>query len=45
MPKLLRNVLAIIVGIVIGSVANMALVTISPLLIPPPAGVDYMAAN
>jgi hypothetical protein len=45
MPKLLRNVLAIIVGIVIGSVANMALVTISPLLIPPPAGVDLSSSG
>jgi hypothetical protein len=40
MPKLLRNVLAVLAGIVIGSVVNIALVTVSPSLIPPPAGVD-----
>lgn len=40
MPKLLRNVLAVVAGLVIGSVVNMALITISPALIPPPAGVD-----
>ena len=40
MPNLLRNVLAVVAGIVIGGVVNMALVTLSPSLIPPPAGVD-----
>ena len=40
MPTLLRNVLAVLAGIVLGSTANMALITLSPALIPPPAGVD-----
>ena len=40
MPTLLRNALAILAGIVIGGAVNMALVTLSPALIPPPAGVD-----
>ena len=40
MPNLLRNVLAVVVGIVAGSVVNMLLITLSPSLIPPPAGVD-----
>lgn len=40
MPDLLRNVLAVIAGIVIGGVVNMALIALSPLLIPHPAGVD-----
>jgi hypothetical protein len=40
MPRLLRNVLAVLAGIVIGGAVNMALITISPWLIPPPAGVD-----
>jgi hypothetical protein len=39
MPKLLRNVLAVVVGLVVGSVVNMALITLSASLIPPPAGV------
>ncbi len=45
MPKLLRNVLAILAGIVIGGVVNGALITISPSLIPPPAGVDVNSAE
>lgn len=40
MPKLLRNVLAVVVGLVIGGVVNMAIVGLGPALIPPPAGVD-----
>ena len=38
--KVLRNILAIVVGLVVGGVVNMALVTASPHIIPPPAGVD-----
>ena len=45
MPNLLRNVLAIVAGIVIGGVVNTALITISPSLIPPPAGVDVNSAE
>ena len=45
MPNLLRNALAILAGIVVGSVVNMALITISPSLIPPPAGVDVSNAD
>lgn len=45
MPSLLRNVLAVIAGIVIGSLVNMALITLSPSLIPPPAGVDVTNAE
>jgi hypothetical protein len=40
MPNIVRNVIAVSVGLVIGGIVNMALVTISPSLIPPPAGVD-----
>lgn len=40
MKPMLRNVLAILAGIVIGSVVNMALITVSGSIIPPPAGVD-----
>lgn len=45
MPNLLRNILAVIVGLVIGGFVNMALVTLSPSLIPPPAGVDVNDAE
>src|SRR5687767_1828682 len=40
MPNLLRNVLAVLAGVVIGSAVNVALITLSPSFIPPPAGVD-----
>jgi hypothetical protein len=40
MPKALRLVLAVVVGVVIGSVVNMGLITISGKVIPPPAGAD-----
>ncbi|MBT9598299.1 MAG: hypothetical protein IV094_20120 [Vitreoscilla sp.] len=45
MPHWLRNVLALLAGIVIGSGVNMALITVSPSLIPPPAGVDVSSAE
>ncbi len=40
MVKLLRNLLALLAGLVIGGLVNMAIITFGPLLIPPPAGVD-----
>lgn len=40
MPNILRNVLAVIAGLVVGGVVNMVLITISPMIAPPPAGVD-----
>ena len=40
MPTMLRNVLAVLAGIAIGSVVNTAVVALSLSLIPPPAGVD-----
>lgn len=45
MPHWLRNALALLVGIVVGSGVNMALITLSPSLIPPPAGVDVNSAE
>ena len=45
MNTILRNVLAIVAGIVAGSVVNMALVSLGPVLVPPPAGVDMTKAE
>lgn len=45
MPNLLRNALALIVGLVLGGSVNMALIMLSPSLIPPPAGVDVSNAE
>jgi hypothetical protein len=35
-----RNILAIVAGLILGSLVNMALVTVSSALIPPPPGAD-----
>lgn len=40
MPPLLRNLLALVLGLGIGGSVNMALVTLGPVLIAPPAGAD-----
>ena len=40
MPKFLRMLLAVIVGFVLGTVVNMALITVSGKVIAPPAGAD-----
>jgi hypothetical protein len=40
MHPILRNVLAVITGLVIGSAVNMALVYLGPVLIPLPDGAD-----
>jgi hypothetical protein len=45
MATLLRNFLAVILGVVVGSMANMALVLVGPLVVPPPAGVDMSTAE
>ena len=40
MYVILRNLLAVVVGVVLGSVVNISIITIGPMLIPPPEGVD-----
>lgn len=45
MPKLLRLVLAVIVGIFIGASVNMAFITFGHVFIAPPAGVDVNNAE
>ena len=45
MPKLLRNVLALIAGIGIGGAVNMALIVLSPSIIAPPPGIDVNNAQ
>jgi len=42
---MLRNVLAVVAGIVIGALVNGALITLSPSLIPPPEGVDVTSTE
>jgi hypothetical protein len=43
--KILRNIFAVIIGLLAGGILNMALVTVSPLVIPPPEGVDVTKAE
>ena len=40
MPPFLKNILAVTTGILLGSVVNMAIITVGPTVIPPPDGVD-----
>ena len=40
MNPILRNVLAVIAGVIIGGVVNMGIIILSPSVIPPPEGVD-----
>lgn len=43
--KIIRSILAIVIGLVAGMLANMGLVTISPMIIAPPENVDVTTAE
>ena len=45
MKVITKNVVALIVGILIGSIVNMALIIVSSPVIPPPEGVDVKNAE
>ena len=45
MKTILRNILALFIGMVVGGAVNMALIIVSPRVIPPPAGVDVTDAK
>ena len=40
MNPIIRNILAVITGIVFGSIVNMAIIMVSGSIIPPPKGAD-----
>lgn len=42
MGKILRNILAVIAGLFLGSIVNMGILMISGKIIPPPEGADVM---
>ena len=42
---ILRNILAVIAGIVVGGGVNMSLIVLGPLVVPPPFGVDVTDAK
>lgn len=45
MPNILRNIAAVAIGLILGSVVNMAIVILGPALVPPPPGVDMTTAE
>lgn len=45
MNPTLKNILAVIIGMVVGGAVNMALITLGPHVIAPPAGVDVTNAK
>ena len=45
MNRVIRNILAVAAGVVLGGLTNMALVTLGPQVISPPAGVDMSDAK
>lgn len=45
MVNVLRNVSAVVLGLAVGSVVNMAIIALGPSLVPPPAGVDTTTAE
>jgi hypothetical protein len=40
MPSILRNIFAVVAGLLIGSLVNMAIINAGPMVIPLPEGVD-----
>ena len=40
MNPIFRNIAAVVIGLVVGSFVNMGIIMISPMVIPPPAGVN-----
>ena len=45
MKSVLRNVAAFVIGIIVASILNMALVTLGPVVFPPPDGVNMSNAT
>jgi len=45
MNPIVRNILAVVAGVLLGSVVNMGLIQISGSVIPPPAGADMTTAE
>ena len=45
MNPIVRNILAVIAGMLLGGVVNMGLIQISGSVIPPPAGADMTTAE
>lgn len=42
---MLRTILAVIAGLIVGGIVNMAIIMVGPMIIPPPAGADMTTAE
>lgn len=40
--KILRNIVAVVIGLLVGNIVNGSIIMISPSVIPPPAGANLM---
>ncbi len=45
MATIVRNILAVVIGLMAGGLVNMGLVMLGPKIIPPPAGADLTTAE
>ena len=45
MKTTIRNIAAVVLGIVIGGAVNMALIIVGPTIVPPPDGVDVTSVE
>lgn len=45
MKQISWNILAILLGVILGGIVNMALIIAGPMLVPPPEGVDVTSAE
>ena len=45
MNPIFKNILAVLLGLIVGSVVNMAIITMSGSVIPPPNGADVTTAE
>jgi hypothetical protein len=40
MPDYFKNILAVIIGVILGGFVNMGIIILGPMVIPPPSGID-----
>src|SRR5438874_8626242 len=45
MMAIFRNILAVVIGLVVGGAVNMSLIVLGPMVIPPPPGLDVTDAK
>ena len=45
MPPILRNILAVVVGFIVGSIINMGIINLSMSMLPLPEGLDILSGD